>query len=135
LSVVRIRGLLTAMSGVVALSLVFLVRHLWPAALADARHATASGLLAWPLGVLWVAGLLLLLLGPFLLAGLSVATYVGTPRVSRTRLASVIGLRLLAFLLALTAVWRPALARSESDAPRSLLYIVVDRSRSMTITD
>jgi hypothetical protein len=135
LTVVRIRGLLTAMSGVVALSLVFLVRHLWPAALADARHATASGLLAWPLGALWVAGLLLLLLGPFLLAGLSVATYVGTPRVSRIRLTAVIGLRLLAFLLALAAVWRPALARSESDQPRSLLYILVDRSRSMTIQD
>jgi uncharacterized membrane protein len=131
----RIRGLFLAMLGVAGLSLGFVIRHLWPLAWSDAHHVTGSGFAAFFVTLGWLLLLVLLLVGPFLLAGLSVVGYAGSARVPRTRRGLIIGLRLFAFLLAVVAVWRPALARIVSEQPHTLLYIVVDRSKSMTIAD
>jgi uncharacterized membrane protein len=130
-----LRGLFTALLAVAGLSLGFVVRHLWPLVWSDAVHVTSSGFVAFFAALGWLLLLLLLLVGPFLLAGLSVTGYAGSGRVRPWRRGLIVGLRLLAFLLALLAVWRPALAQTESDQPRSLLYIVVDRSASMTYQD
>ncbi len=131
LALARIRGLFLAVAGAAALALVLVLRHLWPLAWHDGRHAAGPGVAGFFTGVGWLLLLVVLLVGPFLLAGLSVAGYSGRGRLSPGRRGLIIGLRLLAFVLALVALWRPSLARTESDQPRSLLYIVVDRSRSM----
>jgi uncharacterized membrane protein len=87
------------------------------------------------MGLLVQLGLVLLLVVPPALAGLSVATYAGMPGVRRSRLLVVVPLRLLAFLMALVAVARPALAWPDDESSRSLLYVAADASRSMTIQD
>jgi uncharacterized membrane protein len=93
---------------------------------------TTSGA-AGPLqGLLLTAGLLVVPLG---LAGLGVATYFGTPGASRRRLAAVLALRAAALLLVLTAILRPALGFSMTSQVRSLLLVLIDSSRSMTIQD
>lgn len=131
----RARLLTWALVGSVALALLFVGRHLWSPAMADAEAAAGAGVFGFLVGAAWLLGLFLLLLAPFVLAGLSVAAYVGTRNVSRRKLATVVGLRLLAFLLALTAVARPAFTWADSESRRSVLYVLIDRSRSMTIPD
>jgi hypothetical protein len=136
LALSRIRGLFTAVAGAAALALVLVIRHLWPLAWNDGHSSTGGGVGGFFAGIGWLLLLIVLLVGPSLLAGLSIAGYAGRGRVPRGRRALIIGLRLLAFLLALVAVWRPSLARTESEQAHSLLYIVVDTSRSMgAITD
>jgi uncharacterized membrane protein len=130
----RRRVLLTAAS-TLALSLILLVRHTWAFAWNDAHLAAGSGLTAWFLSFLVQLNYVLLLIGPGSLAGVSVGTYLGTPGVSRGRLAVVVSLRLLAFVVAIIALARPALAAPERDRASSVLYIVPDASKSMTIND
>src|SRR5262249_27283700 len=64
-----------------------------------------------------------------------VGTYLGTPRISRFRLGVVVALRLLAFFLALVAAARPALGWLDREQAQSQLFILLDRSRSMTVQD
>ena len=96
--------------------------HTWGDASAPAGrlHGLAmAGLVELPLGLL----------------GITIATYLRSPTVSRRRTAIVLALRLLAFLLAALAILRPCLAFAERNPTRSLLFIVADRSGSMTIHD
>jgi uncharacterized membrane protein len=72
---------------------------------------------------------------PLFLLGVTVATYLGTPGANRRRTAAVLVLRLAAFLLAVLAIARPALAFPQPNPLRSLLLIVCDHSGSMTIQD
>ena len=55
---------------------------------------------------------------PATLLGLTVATYLASPAATRRRTVAVLGLRLLAFLLAALAIVRPSLASPEHN-PRS----------------
>ena len=112
-------------ASVAGASLVLVGRHAWPIVYASSFWVAVGSMIA----------LALLLLAPALLAGLSVGTYIGAPDVSRRRLATVVSLRLLAFLLALFAIARPALAWIDREQVRSQLLILGDGSRSMTISD
>jgi uncharacterized membrane protein len=76
-----------------------------------------------------------LLLSPLLLVALTVWTYVGSSNASRRRVAVILLLRLLAFALILLALLRPALGFNDKNQAQSVLYIVADRSASMTIAD
>ena len=107
-------------------SLALVGRHAWPAV-----HASSS--FGQAVGAMLALGLLLL--APALLAGVSVGAYFGAADASRRRLAAVVSLRLLAFVLALVAVARPALAWVDREQARGQLLVLVDPSRSMTIQD
>jgi uncharacterized membrane protein len=131
----RRRRLLLTCGSTLLLSLVLLGRHTWRFAWIDGHLTTDSGLLGWFMTVFVQLGYMLLLMGPGALAGVSVGTYLGTPGVSRGRLAVVVSLRLLAFVVAIVALARPALASPERDRAGSMLYIVPDYSESMTIND
>jgi uncharacterized membrane protein len=72
---------------------------------------------------------------PAALLGLTVATYLASPAATRRRTVAILGLRLLAFLLAGLAIVRPSLASPERNPLHSLLLIVCDHSGSMTIQD
>jgi uncharacterized membrane protein len=129
------RPTILAIGTALLLCLAFLAWHSWSFALADGRQAGGSGLMGYLLGLLVQLGLMLLLIGPFALAGISVGSYPGSGAVSRKRLGSIIILRLAAFVMALFAITRPALAWPDREGVRSLLFLVVDHSRSMTIED
>jgi hypothetical protein len=76
-----------------------------------------------------------LVLAPLALAGLTVWTYAGAPGASRRRVGTVLGLRLLAFLLAVLAMLRPSLGLADKDQAASQLWLVADYSASMSIAD
>jgi uncharacterized membrane protein len=80
-------------------------------------------------------GVGLLIVLPGLLVGISLATYLSAPGLSRWRQAFVLGLRLLAFALTFLAILRPSLASYTSNRPRSVLFVLLDLSRSMTVVD
>jgi uncharacterized membrane protein len=80
-------------------------------------------------------GLALLAIVPLALVGLTVWTYLGVPGATRRRVGVVLTLRLLAFLLVLLALLRPALGFPDVNQLRSVLLIGVDASRSMGIQD
>jgi uncharacterized membrane protein len=86
-------------------------------------------------GQLLGIGLSTLLVVPLALAGLTVWAYLRVPGATRRRIAVVLGLRLGAFLLTLIAILRPSLAFSDKNQQRSVLYVVLDGSESMTILD
>src|SRR5438552_2908083 len=89
---------------------------------------------AWP----WSAsrvGLPGLAVVAILLAGLTLWTYRGVEAASRRRVAAVIALRLLALLLAVLTVLRPAVAFRDDLKVPSTLIIALDGSLSMTIKD
>jgi uncharacterized membrane protein len=92
---------------------------------------TSSGLGTRLLG----AGLGLLLVVPLALIGLTIWTYLGAPGATRARIALVLTLRLLAFVVVLLLIARPSLGFPDQNQIRSLLMIVVDATRSMTIQD
>jgi uncharacterized membrane protein len=131
----RRRRMVLTVSTALVLSLVLLARHTWGHAWIDAHLAVGSVVAAWFLTVVVQLGYMLLLIGPGALAGVSVGTYLGTPGVSRGKLGAVISLRLLAFVMAALALARPALAWPESDRAGSVLLIVGDNSKSMSIQD
>src|SRR5438093_5231488 len=87
---------------------------------------------AWPWSLPRI-GLPLLAVVAVLLAGLTVATYRGAA--PRRRVATVIALRLLALLLAVLTLVRPAVAFREDLRVPSVLVIAADGSASMAIAD
>lgn len=129
------RGLpLRVTAGFVVVCLALLLRHTWPVVYAEMAEGR-SGFAAFLAAIGAQLALLALLLGPTLLVSVSVGTYLAAGPVSRRRIGLMIGLRLLAFLLALVAVARPALARFEDERTQTHLFVAVDRSRSMTVLD
>ncbi len=84
--------------------------------------------------------LMLLMYGPPALAGVAVGSYLGAPRgattrVPRRRVFGVLVLRAAAFLMALLAIARPAFAWEERSEVRSVIWVALDDSRSMSILD
>jgi uncharacterized membrane protein len=92
---------------------------------------SSGGLAARALGF----GLALLVVVPLALVGLTVCTYLGVPGASRRRVGVLLGLRLLAFLVVLLVLLRPAVGVPDRTQARSLLVLAVDASRSMGIQD
>jgi uncharacterized membrane protein len=82
-----------------------------------------------------VVGMALFVVAPFVLAGLTIWSYLGTAGATPRRIAAVLALRLGAYLLVLLGIFRPALEFSEKDKKRTLLLFAVDASQSMTILD
>jgi uncharacterized membrane protein len=122
-------------ASVLLMSLLLVSQHTWAFVYTGCREATGSGFSAFFLAIAAHLGLFLLLVGPPALAGLSVATYLGTPGLTRRGLAAVAGLRLLAFLLTLIAVARPSLGWSDDEKTTTQLFLLLDHSRSMTVQD
>jgi len=90
--------------------------------------------LAWPWNLPGV--------GPAAFVGIAVLlvfltfwTYKDVRKATRPRVLLLVGLRLLALLVALLAVLRPSLAIPSSVENQGVLLVAVDRSRSMTIQD
>jgi uncharacterized membrane protein len=81
------------------------------------------------------SGLLLLLLVPLALVGITIWSYLDVPEASKGRIAAILLLRLAAFLLILLAILRPSLAFSEKNKLQMQLLIAADYSKSMTIRD
>jgi uncharacterized membrane protein len=88
-----------------------------------------------PTGRLHGLAMTTLVVLPAALLGITISTYLAGPAARRRRSIAVLGLRLLAFLLAGLAIVRPSLASPERNPFRSLLLIVCDCSGSMTIQD
>ncbi len=120
---------------VLAMALLLLAHHTWGPIYTASRGVTGSGFSAFFLTLAWQLGLALLLVGPPVLIGLGAGTYLGTPGASRFRVGVILALRLLAFLLTLIGIARPALSWVERDQTLSQLFILLDRSRSMTVQD
>ncbi|MHB1422257.1 MAG: glutamine amidotransferase [Gemmataceae bacterium] len=87
-----------------------------------------------PVGRLHGLAMAALVVLPAALLGITVATYLASA-IRPRRTVAVLGLRLLAFLLAALAIARPSLAAPERNPIHSLLLIVCDNSGSMTIQD
>ncbi|MFO0877826.1 MAG: glutamine amidotransferase [Gemmataceae bacterium] len=124
-------GLLSAL----AMALLLVSQHTWSLVYAGCRGVTGSAWYAFPLALVAHLGLFLLLIGPSLLAGLSVGAYLGTPRVGWLRLTLVAGLRLLAFVLTMIALARPSFGWVKQEQTLSQLFLLLDASRSMTVQD
>jgi uncharacterized membrane protein len=127
--------LFTTSATALGLALLLLAHHTWPVALSISRGLIGSGFSAYLLALALQIGLALLLLGPPLLVGLGTGTYFGTPGITHVRLGTIVGLRLLAFLLTILALARPALAWAEREKTLSQLFFLLDRSRSLTVQD
>src|SRR5579885_3333179 len=82
---------------------------------------------AWPIPVLALVAVAVV--------ALTVWTYHGVPGARFGRVATVLGLRLLALVLAFLALLRPSVAFPEGYRNPSLLVIALDDSESMTIQD
>ncbi len=89
---------------------------------------------AWPWSLPRV-GLPALAVVAVLLTGLTLWTYRGARAASRRRVAAVLGLRLLALLLALLTMLRPSFAFRDDLKTPSVLLIAADGSESMSIRD
>jgi uncharacterized membrane protein len=76
-----------------------------------------------------------LIVVPAAMVGLTVAVYLARPAATLRRTLVLLGIRLLAFFLVGLAVVRPALAFTENNPFRLLLFVVCDSSASMTIQD
>src|SRR5437870_11586792 len=87
---------------------------------------------AWPWSLPRI-GLPLLAVVAVLLAALTIATYRGAA--PRRRVIAVIALRLLALLLAVLTLIRPAVAFREDLRVPAVLVITADGSASMAIAD
>lgn len=70
-----------------------------------------------------------------LLVGLTLWTYFKHPAASRKRVAIILGLRLLALVIALLTAVRPSVGIQEDPKVPSVLVIGIDLSESMTIAD
>jgi hypothetical protein len=89
---------------------------------------------AWPWSFGSV-GLQAFILVALALVGLTVWTYIGVRGANPRRVAILIGLRLLALVIACLACLRPSLALREDLRVPSTLLIAADDSESMTIQD
>src|SRR5262245_11392956 len=91
---------------------------------------------AWrPLTDADVPGYVLLLACAAILIGLTIWTYTGSAASTPRRIGILIGLRLLALLLAVVLALRPAAAITEIPKLPSTLIIVVDASESISVRD
>src|SRR5262249_45638824 len=108
-AVPRVRWLAWTLVAAGAVSVVFVARYLWAPAMDDAVAAVGPGVRGSFTGVSWLHGLILLLLVPPVLGGLSVAAYVGTRGVSRRKIAAAHPPRPLALPPVPTAPAPPAL--------------------------
>jgi uncharacterized membrane protein len=122
-----------AQGGGLALAAVFLLfaRHAYEPV---SRSLADSPVLGSRLALLAVLAPFALLLLPPLMAGLAAGSYF-TAAVSPARRWTVLLLRLLAFLLALVALVRPATGWEERGETRSAIWVAVDASRSMQVVD
>ena len=75
------------------------------------------------------------LLFPLFLIAATIWTYNGATGASNRRVYAVISLRLFAYLLALLALARPALGLVDHAAAQGVLFVLVDKSASMSIAD
>lgn len=89
---------------------------------------------AWPWSLPRI-GLPLLAIVALTIAGLTIWTYRGVPGGNRRRVAIIVALRLLALLLAVITVVRPAAAFRDDLKTPSVLLVAADSSASMTIRD
>jgi uncharacterized membrane protein len=89
---------------------------------------------AWPWSLPRI-GLPMLAIAASALAGLTIWTYRGAPGAGGKRVALVVILRLLALLLAVITLVRPAAAFRDDLKTPSVLIIAADSSASMTIRD
>ncbi|GIW78900.1 MAG: membrane protein [Gemmatales bacterium] len=78
----------------------------------------------------WTLGLV-----AFLLAGLTIWTYLGDRKAGTRRVGLILGLRLFALFLACLLILRPSFAVHRTTDTGSVLLIALDRSASMTIKD
>jgi uncharacterized membrane protein len=102
-------------------------------------RSTGFGKVFWTI-VLGVVGLALAnvplpALTAVFLVFVTLATYRGSAKVRGPRLLLIIGLRLLALLIAILTIVRPALAVRDDQRVPSLLLIACDFSKSMTFHD
>src|SRR5690349_16078227 len=81
------------------------------------------------------AGLPALAVVAAVLVALTVWTYLGHPQATGRRLVVVLGLRLLALLVALLTAIRPSVGVQEEPKVPSTLLIGIDLSESMTVAD
>jgi uncharacterized membrane protein len=119
---VNARQLVRVGGALLAMALGWVAIHTWntPSAPAGRLHG------------LVMAALIVL---PAALIGVTISTYLASPAAMRRRTLTVLGLRLLAFVLVGLAIVRPSLASPERNPLRSLLLFVCDHSSSMTIQD
>lgn len=98
----------------------------------DTTSFTFDPTLPWSLSP---GGLPALVLVALVLVGLTVWTYLGVARATPRRVAALIALRLLALLVALLIVLRPAVASRDERKTPSTLLVALDLSESMTTQD
>ncbi len=89
---------------------------------------------AWPWSLPGM-GVPALLVAALILAALTLWTYLGVRGASWRRVLAVLGLRLLALVVAFLVVLRPSFADREQAAVPSKLLILLDASDSMNIAD
>src|SRR4051794_4958152 len=89
---------------------------------------------AWPWSLPRI-GLPALAAVAVVLAGLTLWTYRGVTNATPRRVAIVLGLRLVALLLALLTLLRPAFAFRDDLKVPSTLVLALDGSASMTVKD
>lgn len=118
---------------VTLMALLLVELHTWPIAASESRGG--SGVLWFVRTIGYQLAYAALLLGPPALVGLGAGSYLGTPGLSRWRLGTVVLLRLLAFLLTIIAIARPALMSLEREQTTSQVFFLLDHSRSMTTQD
>ena len=81
-----------------------------------------------------VGGLMFFAL-PALLVGITIWTYIGIPRATTSRIGIILFVRLMAMMLAFLVAFRPSLAIFDKQSVRSIIYLLLDSSESMTILD
>ena len=89
---------------------------------------------AWP----WSGGgvgLGALVLVGLVLVGLTIWTYYGVRGITLPRLLMLLGLRLLALLIACLVVLRPSFSFQDDAHNASLLFLAMDNSMSMQVQD
>ncbi|GEM_PF-233709 len=72
---------------------------------------------------------------PALLVGLTVWTYIGIPRATTFRIGVILFIRLAAIFMAFFVAFRPSVAIFDKQTIRSIIYLLLDSSESMTILD
>jgi hypothetical protein len=91
---------------------------------------------AWrPLTNADAPGYVVIAISAVVLVGLTIWTYVGAAQTTPRRLFLLVGLRLLALIIAILTALRPALSITDQPKQRSTLIIVLDASESMSVTD
>ncbi|MSR31012.1 MAG: hypothetical protein EXR99_05840 [Gemmataceae bacterium] len=85
-------------------------------------------------GAMALAGIAILSM-PAFLVGVTIWTYLGIANATPARVAILVMVRVATLIVALLLALRPSLALSEKSAVRSILYLLLDSSASMSILD